>query len=134
MGAWGSDSFDNDAACDWSYLLEESRDLSLVESTLKAAAGSEGEYLDADAGCEALAACEVVARLRGQFGARNSHTETVDNWVKSHPLRPSGELLDLARRAITRVLGKDSELRELWSDSDGAEWEAAVARLRNRLG
>ena len=39
-------------------------------------------YLDVDAACEGLAACEVVARLKGNWGARNAYTETVDKWVE----------------------------------------------------
>jgi hypothetical protein len=34
MGAWGVPAFDNDAANDWAYELEEVHDLSLVETAL----------------------------------------------------------------------------------------------------
>jgi hypothetical protein len=36
MGAWDVDSFANDTACDWSYGLEEAKDLGYVENTLDA--------------------------------------------------------------------------------------------------
>lgn len=79
MGAWGCDTFENDAACDWGYELEEAGDLSLVEAALDAVLADEEECLDADLGSEALAACEVLARLQGGGGQRDA----------SAPPRPS---------------------------------------------
>ena len=133
MGTWGADTFENDTACDWAYSLEDVDDLALVEAALTAVLDEE-EYLDADLGCEALAACEVVARLRGNFGTRNASTGSVDEWVNTHPQEPPPALVQLAHRAIDRVTQADSELRQLW-DSAGAEpWLAAVESLRRRLG
>ena len=63
----------------------------------------EEEYLDADLGCEALAACEVVARLRGYFGTRNASTGSLDEWVNTHPQEPPPALVQLAHRAVDRV-------------------------------
>ncbi|CAN5721159.1 hypothetical protein BH11PLA1_BH11PLA1_11750 [soil metagenome] len=134
MGAWGVDAFGNDAACDWSYTLEESDDLSVVRKSLEAAADCEEEFVDAMVGSEALAACEVVARLRGKFGVRNSYTETADKWVAAHPQAVSAALLDLAQRAIEAVLKPQSELRGLWDETGAAEeWLTDVAELRQRL-
>jgi len=36
MGAWSHESFGNDTACDWSYGLLETTDLSVIEATLGA--------------------------------------------------------------------------------------------------
>jgi len=133
MGAWGADSFDNDTACDWSFSLREVEDLSLVESTLARVTTSSAELIDADAGCEAIAACEVVARLAGKFGVCNPYTKPVDTWVKAHPQSPSPKLVQTALQAIDRVLGDNSELRQLWDESGETEWLAAVDALRRRL-
>jgi hypothetical protein len=133
MGAWGADSFDNDTACDWAAGLESTKDLSLVRAAIEVAADPETEFVDADLGCEALAACEVLARLRGAPGARNEYTETVDAWVAAHPQVAPASLLQLAHRAIDRVIGEDSDLRQLWEESDASEWLAAVESLRKRL-
>ncbi|HEU4566145.1 MAG TPA: DUF4259 domain-containing protein, partial [Gemmatimonadaceae bacterium] len=44
------------------------------------------------------------------------------------------ELVALARRAVERIAA-ESELRDLWAESDDFEaWEASVADLRARLG
>ncbi len=65
MGAWRTDSFDNDVACDWKYDLEEKDDLDLVDSTLEEPLEQGEEYLDSDFCCAAIAACEVPPLLHG---------------------------------------------------------------------
>ena len=133
MGAWGVLAFDNDAANDWAYDLEETTDLKLVESALDEVATTGSEYLDSDLGCNALAACEVLARLRGQAGYTDAYTEKVDKWVATHQIVPSTEILSRASAAIDRILADGSELSELWDEGSGDEWRASVEDLRRRL-
>jgi hypothetical protein len=128
VGTWGPLAFDNDAANDWAYDLEKMNDLSLVESALD---DLDGAGSDASVAVIALAACEVIARMRGKFGYENAYTEKVDVWVRAHPQSPSKALLKRARGAVARVLEKDSELRALWDGDE--DWLAAVADLRRRL-
>lgn len=132
MGAWGVLAFDNDTACDWAYELDDCSDLSLVDAALGEVEATGSEYLDADPASNALAACEVLARLRGRPGYENAYTESVDAWVASHPQTPPPALLGRAAAVIARVLAADSELAELWDEGDGAEWRAAVEDLRRR--
>jgi hypothetical protein len=134
MGAWGVLAFDNDEACDWAYDLENVEDLSLVDSAFATVEGA-NEYLDAHDACNALAACEVLARLRGNHGYKNSYTEAVDAWVASHQIKPPQSMFARADAVIDRVLGGKSELRELWLDSEGVgvEWRQSVEELRHRL-
>jgi hypothetical protein len=134
MGAWGPLTFDNDTACDWSYDLENTDDLSLVESAF-ADVESTGpdDFLEQDQACNALAACEVLARLRGHPGYTNAYTAAVDRWVAAHKLPPSSDLLTRATAVIDRILADNSELRDLWSESDPTEWQDAVQDLRRRL-
>ena len=106
MGAWGVLAFDNDEACDWASDLEKAADLSLVEAAFAAVAGP-AEYLDAHEACNALAACEVLARLLGSYGYRNPYTEAVDAWVASHQIQPTSDLLARADAVIDRVLGEN---------------------------
>jgi hypothetical protein len=133
MGAWGVLAFDNDDAGDWAYGLEEVDDLSLVESAFEVVEGA-GDYLEAPDASNALAACEVIARLQGKPGYANAYTETVDNWVAAHPMKPSANLVARAGSMIDRILGENSELAELWRESDeGDAWVAAVEELRGRV-
>ncbi len=133
MGAWGVLAFDNDDANDWAYGLDEVDDLSLVESAFDAVEAADA-YLEAPDASNGLAACEVLARLKGNAGYANAYTKKVDQWVTAHPLKPSAALLARANSVIDKILGDNSELRELWSDSDENEqWTASVQELRERL-
>lgn len=134
MGAWGHLPFDNDTAGDWIVELDDTNDLTLVERALKGVEVVGFEYLEVDAASEALAGCEVLARLRGKPGFQNESTETVDAWVKANAQAPSPELLKRASKVIDRILGDSSELRELWEEGDlGATWRKGVEDLKSRL-
>ena len=134
MGAWAHDTFDNDMACDWAFGLEEVNDLSLVKRAIASVLETEDDYLDANVSCEGLAACEVIARLKGNWGARNAYTEPVDKWVASHPIAVSPALVDQATAVIDRVLSPPSELLDLWEDGkEPQEWHNAVSNLRARV-
>ena len=134
MGAWGHLAFDNDTANDWAYDLEEIEDLSLVEAAFAELEGVGTEYLDQDVACNALGACEVLARLQGHPGYTNAYTEKVDQWVEAHKLNPSPAVLKRASAAIDRILADNSELRELWGEGDdGDAWRKSVEDLRVRM-
>lgn len=139
MGTWGTLALDNDTALDWVYGLEKHKNLAHVEAAIERVANEEDddeddEYLDQDVACEALAACEVLARLCGRHGYKNSYTEEVDDWVIAHPQVPPPALLERALVAIDRITGKSSELADLWAEGDDSkEWRKAVADLRERV-
>jgi Domain of unknown function (DUF4259) len=134
MGTWAADAFGNDTACDWSYGLEKVKDLSLVRQALNAVLSASDEYLESDVACEGLAACETIARLKGNWGLRNPYTEAVDQWVKALPMAPSAKDAQAAVAVIERILTPPSELLELWDEGDATEWRAAVDDLRQRVG
>jgi hypothetical protein len=113
MGAWGCRAFDNDTANDWAYDLEDSNDWSLVESTFDQLEEIGEGYLDADIACNALGACEVIARMLCRPGYSNAYTEKVDQWVAAHRLNVSPALVKRATDAIERILADESELRDL---------------------
>lgn len=131
MGAWDYDTFDNDDACDWTAELEGATDLSPVQEALDAAL--EDDYIEADVGSAALAACEVIARLKGNWGKRDSYTEDVDKWVEANPQTPPQELVDTALKVIDLVRSESSELVEIWEDADASDWLKAVENLRGRV-
>jgi Domain of unknown function (DUF4259) len=135
MGTWGAGTLDNDTAVDWMYGLGEVPDFSLIEGTLDRALAVGGGYLEAPEAEEAIAAAEAVARLLGNFGARNDYTQTMDDWVSWMTDRPSPALVSKARRIVARVQEAPSELLESWTKSDQAEaWSRALADLAVRLG
>ncbi len=131
MGAWGAGSFDNDTACDWAYDLNETDDLSLVEEAIERVLEAGGDYLEAPDAEEALAASEVIARLQGNAG---DLAEKVDAWVSENPLTVPAELARKSHAAIERILGAESELAELWGESESFdEWQASVTGLKARI-
>lgn len=134
MGAWSHEPFGNDTANDWAYGLEVKKDFSLVQKALQNVLDSGTEYLDSDAAMEAVAAAEVLAKTLGRGTQSDVYTEKVDAWLKMLSIQPSTELLAMAHRALTRILGVDSELRELWEESDDFEvWETSIQALQRAV-
>ena len=130
MGTWSVDAFGSDEACDWAQSLAGSEDLSAVEAAIAAYDGTH----EAAAAVRVLAAIETLARLRGHFGCRNAYTRRVDDWVLLTRLTPPDALVRRALNALDRILGNDSELRELWRETPDAQaWSDSVRALRSRL-
>ncbi len=135
MGTWAIGAFGNDDACDWSYGLEEVDDLSVVEAALDTVLAVGSGYLETPPAVEALAAIEVIARLQGNWGERDPYSETVDRWVERVRLTPTADHARNARRVIERILAENSELKELWEETEDYEaWVASVHELKNRVG
>lgn len=127
MGTWSCQPFGNDTANDWAYALDDRRDFSLVEEAIRAVLDNGDDYLDADLAVEAIAAAEVLAKALGRGTQSDAYTEKVDAWLRTVSTPPAGTLLADARLALDRILGSDSELNELWEESDEhAEWLEAV--------
>lgn len=135
MGTWLVDSFGNDDACDWADGLEEVSDLSLVEDTINAVLALGNEYVEAPEATAAIAAIEVIARLQGNWGERSAYSLNTDMWVEEHKLlKPSKELVQKAHLVITRILAENSELNELWQESDEYNaWLQSVTELKSRV-
>jgi hypothetical protein len=117
MGTWGTGPFDNDTAADWAGDFEEADVAArpaMIRDALAAAADAE-DYLDADDAMAALAAAALVS------AAQPNGPQPDDNYGPDAAAL-EGLVLDdglraLADRAVTRVLGADSEWRELWEDA-----------------
>ena len=134
MGAWSHLPFGNDTANDWAYELEDASDLSVIEAALTRVLDAGDDYLEAPEAEEAVAAIEVLAHLLGRPTNSDSYTEKVQAWVAQVKLKPNPALLNKARQALQRIVGEDSELAELWAESDEAEdWQASMAQLREAL-
>jgi len=128
MGAWSHEPFGNDDANDWAYELEGTEDLSHIEAALDVVLDTD-DYLEAPEASCAVAAVEVLAKLLGKGTQSDAYTEKVDEWIKTVRAKPSRALLDKARRALDRIRGKDSELRDLWHEDDATQWEASLQAL-----
>lgn len=129
MGAWSHEPFGNDDASDWVYRLEYVEDLSVIESAIDSSLEAD-DYLEAPEASEAIAAIEVLAKLLGKGTQSDSYTEGVDKWVKSVSIKPDKALLEKANQALLRILGENSELRELWDEAGGDEWVSSISSLQ----
>ena len=128
MGAWGSGSFENDAALDWAAGVQSIEDVSAPFDRLKAAGSG---FVDADLACEVVAAAETVAMLMGR-----KSPDFPDDLAE----RMSGELdskvYHQARSALMQVI-RNSELAELWeegaAETGNNQWLASLTGLIERL-
>jgi len=134
MGTWSHESFGNDTANDWAYELEDATDFSVIEAALQVALDEGDEYLDADLAMEAIAAIEVIAKRLGKGTQSDVYTEKVDQWLETISEQPSDGLLSLAKRVLERIVADDSELKELWLESDEYElWLGNIQQLNDAL-
>ncbi|MGS5404748.1 DUF4259 domain-containing protein [Acinetobacter junii] len=134
MGTWSHESFGNDTANDWAYELEDATDFSLIEAALQVALDEGDEYLDADLAMEAIAAVEVIAKRLGKGTQSDVYTEKVDQWLETISEQPNDGLLSLAKRVLERIVADDSELKELWLESDEYElWLGNIQQLKDAL-
>ena len=133
MGAWGIGSFDNDHASDWLLDLLEGDDLAPMRAAI-AQVLAEDDYLDSDLAVEGLAAIEVLAATLGRPTVAAQEEEEFREWLARLQLQGDASLVPDALRAIERILAPESELRELWEETeDYADWCADVARLRSHV-
>jgi hypothetical protein len=133
MGAWGKGIYDNDDACDFVGEVVDSLDLSRINAAVNEVLNA-NQYLEAPLAAQGLVAADVVARLRGQWGDRNSYTGVIAQWAERAKVSASDELLLRARQVVQRVRTEPSELLELWSDDPDPEtWHATLDTLLQRL-
>jgi len=134
MGAWGVGVFENDTACDYAAEIAETTSTAKLESTLDRILTA-GESAPESPECEeALAAADIIARLKGSFGDRTAYTEEIDKWVERVKLVPSDALVEKARRTATRIMTGPSELHDLWSESGELEsWKSSLEGVLQRL-
>jgi len=133
MGAWGTGPFDNDTAADWCGDLHDadpSDRLQIIRAAL-AEAADEVDYLDASDAEVAVAAAAVLAA--GATPVDSAYAPAfLSEGEQVEGVTP--DLVDLALRALDRVVADESEWRALWLDSDqGTAMMSTVQQLRQAL-
>ena len=133
MGAWGNGSFENDDAADFVNEITEGKDLTPVREIFDTVLGA-SDYLEATDASQAIAAAEIVAATLGHPTSAAQQEEELVGWVAR--VKPPADL-GLAKKAaqvLDRILASNSELSELWEESDDfADWKAVVSGLRSHL-
>lgn len=133
MGTWALHSFGNDDAGDLIGDLVEGTDLLPVQEAIERVQSTAG-YLEAPEAQQGIAACEVVALALGHVSAASQAEEELTAWVARIKPSVDSAVVSQAVQVVDRVLAPDSELRELWEESDEfKDWQADVTALRARL-
>lgn len=129
MGAWDSGPFDNDDALDFVGDLADASELDIGGGLHVALSLPEG-YVEAPEASCAVAAAALVATSRGY----RIESQPALDLLRAKQLVPSDELREAARRALERVMGEESEWRELWDEAGLLDDQAAIlATIRASL-
>jgi hypothetical protein len=127
MGAWGHKTFQDDTTCDWVYDLQDAED---PITFLKQSLTPENEdYIEYDDGCSILGACEAIYGIK--HGSRDPEAEEFTTWVDSNKNLDLSDLTALAGSAAQKVLGDNSELKELWEENEELfpQWREEIESL-----
>ena len=130
MGAWDIGNFDNDDAMDFVSEITESDDLELVHDAITSVIDNY-IYIEGDEAAKALVAGEVVALIKGNPAEKVP--DALKAWQQEHKFSVDDDTQNRALEAVRRVL-RDSELQDLWEESDEYEaWLAVIEGLIERL-
>lgn len=136
MGAWGHGPFEDDAALDFVWDIEEAenpKDI-IIEALSRAV---EAEYLEADeANAAIVSAAYIDSAVNGTKYTTPKMSEPYE--VDTFPTRfPELDLSDVKSKAIAaleKVIGEGSELKELWEESEEPAWQNGIEEMIKRLG
>ncbi|MCE7006107.1 DUF4259 domain-containing protein [Kibdelosporangium philippinense] len=127
MGAWGTGAFDNDDAADFAGDLNDAAPADrpdLIREALEAAADADDiEITEANS---AIAAAAIVASQQ-PGGPEVDSAYGPDFLIDGGTVDLPDDFVELAVRAIGRVLSDESEWRELWDEAESLE--EAIAAL-----
>lgn len=134
MGTWDTGPFDNDGAADWCGHLDDAAPterLAMIRQALADAADTVG-FLDDRQGVRAIAAAAIVLSQRPGSELLTS-AYAPDFLLDGGSVVVPDDVAALAVRALDRVMGEDSEWREMWEDSGADDALAVVRDLRAAL-
>ncbi|GAA1040087.1 hypothetical protein GCM10009557_60380 [Virgisporangium ochraceum] len=131
MGTWDVGPFDNDTAADWCGDLDEAapeQREALIRDVLTRVAEHGEEYLDSDDAVEAIAAAAIVSsQLPGGTPIETAYAP--DFLLEGGRVEVAADIPAIAVRALDRIVGDDSEWRELWAEAEES-YPRALASVR----
>jgi len=127
MGTWGVGPYDSDTALEFCADLEEGLRSLEQEMDLFAEADT---FEDSDYAVEALTAAAMIAH---KVDPGYEVYEPMATWVKENVVA-TPKLVRQALKIVSVATAADSELAELWRESDGYEdWISDCQKLRDVL-
>jgi hypothetical protein len=133
VATWGDGSFENDAASEWFFVVEEAVDPGSVIGTTLDSALAEADQLELDFSSEAVAAAELAASCAGNTPERIPDHILI--WVQTHPHQPHDSEIERAVQVVARVRD-ESDMRRHWeetADDAGDSWRGELDDLIERL-
>ncbi len=132
MGAWGIGTFENDDSMDFVCDVMESEGFSILSTGLTLNV-IDYIYLQAPKASIIVAAAEIIAAGIGKPSKKLP--EELENWIASQGDMNFSKLAPKAKSSLKRVLGARSELRSLWSETDGdlSNWIESINKLQSKL-
>jgi len=132
METWGAGSFENVVAQLWLIKLVDGNDVDPLVKALEAVRNTGDDFSSADA-CKAVAAAELVAYLNPDSNV--SLPDEISDWFRKKKLRPTQDLVLLAREVLERVGAESSELHKHWAlqPRGGKEWVRLIKQLKVQL-
>lgn len=141
MGAFGTEFFDDDAACDFiADAVDSDNARELFENSFNVALNS--DYLDCDE-CYAVivSAVFIDALCHGTkydteiFYDEEADVNSFDSFVDKNKSLQFSDLQETAVNALKCVLSDDSELNSLWQENEELypKWRRNVEELIERL-
>lgn len=137
MGAWGVGAFEDDTALDWlDEEFEAVGDEAVVAILEEVSSMEVTGYLEVDQGSAARAAAEIVAIAFGKGNAKTPEEVIAKISKYMNDIQAQPNIKALAISAVKRVNSENSEVKELWTESEATalEWEADIKDLLSRLG
>lgn len=132
MGTWDVGPFDNDTAADWCGDLDEAapeQRATLIRDALSRVAEHGDEYLDSDDAVEAIAAAAIVAsQLPGGTAIDTAYAP--DFLLEGGTVEVANDVPAIAVQALDRIVGDDSEWRELWEEAEES-YQQALASVQS---
>jgi len=130
MGSWGLGTFEDDIACDWLEDLQESDPIAFFEQCLDL---SDHQYVEFLACVGVVCTAEIIHSLISE--PRTGLPEAAHQWLGEHRRLNILPFIPDAIAGLRRVMGPDSEMRELWEDNDAmhCDWMIQMRDLVKRL-
>jgi hypothetical protein len=134
MGAWGVGIFEDDAAYDWVDKILDSEDPEEIFESIFVYA-LDTNYVEYD-DCHGVTVCAAAIDMLLNKTKYNMEDDDMIEWAKENRSSLSVKrLVPQAVKALKVVLGKKSELNELWKENEAEYdfWKDKIERLISRL-
>ena len=133
MGTWDYNNFNNDDAAGFIFEVIDLGLEKVIEIISVVAKTKESDYLEAPMGSAALVVIEIMAAIIGKQS--KDFPEALEEWLKHNKDTSIDEnIILISQKAIDRIMGNQSEIKELWQESDDyVKWCGAIEDLRIRI-